>query len=177
MRSLYDVNALIALLDRNHSAHNAVSAWFARNIEQGWASCPLTQNGCLRILSQPRYPRLVSLYEALELGEVTSRRGRVEDRSEARPRLEPEARAAAEGEEEDAVDQLVQYDSHHGPRDDSNDQCPPADGHIRVVWPAQEAAQDEQRDRHAQADDDCEQDIGGRRLLQAPPPRLDVALR
>jgi toxin-antitoxin system PIN domain toxin len=66
LRSLYDVNALIALLDRNHSAHNAVSAWFARNIEQGWASCPLTQNGCLRILSQPRYPRPVSLYEAFE---------------------------------------------------------------------------------------------------------------
>ena len=55
-----------------------------------------------------------------------ARRGRVEDRSEARPRLEPEARAAAEREEEDAVDQLVQYDYHHGPRDDSNDQCPPA---------------------------------------------------
>ena len=54
---------------------------------------------------------------------------------------------------------------------------PPADGRIRVVWPAKEASQDEQRDRHAQAHDDCEQDIGGRRLLQAPPPRLDVALR
>ena len=66
MRSLYDVSALIALLDRNHSAHNAVAAWFAGNIEPGWASCPLTQNGCLRILSQPRYPRPVSLHEAWE---------------------------------------------------------------------------------------------------------------
>src|SRR5690606_4561594 len=23
---------------------------------QGWASCPLTQNGCVRIMSQPAYP-------------------------------------------------------------------------------------------------------------------------
>ena len=66
MRSLYDVNALIALLDRNHAAHAAVSAWFIGNIEQGWASCPLTQNGCLRILSQSRYPNPLNLAEAFE---------------------------------------------------------------------------------------------------------------
>ena len=66
MRALSDVNALIALLDRNHDVHTAVSAWFAGNIEKGWASCPLTQNGCLRILSQPRYPNPLSLAEAFE---------------------------------------------------------------------------------------------------------------
>ena len=66
MRALYDVSALIALLDRNHSAHGAVSAWFAGNIEHGWASCPLTQNGYLRIRSQPNYPRPVSLTQAYE---------------------------------------------------------------------------------------------------------------
>ena len=64
MRSLYDVSSLIALLDSDHSAHNAVSAWFVSNIELGWASCPLTQNGYLRILSQRGYPRPVSLIQA-----------------------------------------------------------------------------------------------------------------
>ena len=66
MRSLYDVSALIALLDENHPAHDAVYQWFNHNIEQGWASCPLTQNGCLRILSQRSYPRPLSLTEAYE---------------------------------------------------------------------------------------------------------------
>ncbi len=64
MKALYDVSALIALLDREHSSHEAVSAWFVRNVEQGWASCPFTQNGFLRIVSQPNYPSPVSLAEA-----------------------------------------------------------------------------------------------------------------
>ncbi len=41
--------------------------WSDLNIEQGWASCPLTQNGFLRILSQPGYPRPLSLAEAYEM--------------------------------------------------------------------------------------------------------------
>lgn len=31
-------------------------AWFARHAKEGWASCPLTQNGCVRIMSSPSYP-------------------------------------------------------------------------------------------------------------------------
>lgn len=63
---MYDVNALIALLDRNHPSHNAVSAWFIGNIEDGWASCPLTQNGYLRIISQPSYSGQRNLDEAYD---------------------------------------------------------------------------------------------------------------
>lgn len=66
MRSLYDVSFLVALFDRNHTANHVVSVWFAANIEQGWASCPLTQNGCVRVLSQPRYPRPISPSAAME---------------------------------------------------------------------------------------------------------------
>ena len=66
MRSLYDVNFLIAFLDKNHKFHDAVSSWFTDNVEQGWASCPLTQNGYLRIRSQPDYPHPVSLAQACE---------------------------------------------------------------------------------------------------------------
>jgi len=56
MRALLDVNVLIALLDQGHLHHAAARDWLSRNVKQGWASCPLTQNGCIRILSQSAYP-------------------------------------------------------------------------------------------------------------------------
>ena len=48
MRALFDVNVLIALHDSDHVHHHVASAWLQENGEHGWASCPLTQNGCLR---------------------------------------------------------------------------------------------------------------------------------
>lgn len=56
MRALLDVNVLIALLDAGHIHHGLAMAWLEKNIGHGWASCPLTQNGCIRIMSQPNYP-------------------------------------------------------------------------------------------------------------------------
>lgn len=56
MRALLDVNVLIALLDAAHVGHVAATTWMARQVKQGWASCPLTQNGCIRTMSQPSYP-------------------------------------------------------------------------------------------------------------------------
>ncbi|MCM2289804.1 MAG: PIN domain-containing protein [Sulfuritalea sp.] len=56
MRALLDVNVLIALLDSDHAHHARARAWLKENIRNGWASCPLTQNGCIRIMSQPGYP-------------------------------------------------------------------------------------------------------------------------
>ena len=56
MRALLDVNVLIALLDAGHVHHARASEWLTQNIVHGWASCPLTQNGCLRIMAQPAYP-------------------------------------------------------------------------------------------------------------------------
>jgi hypothetical protein len=67
MRALLDVNVLIALLDGSHIHHARASQWLAGEIEHGWASCPLTQNGCLRIMAQPAYP------QALPLAAVASR--------------------------------------------------------------------------------------------------------
>ncbi|MCY7370459.1 MAG: VapC toxin family PIN domain ribonuclease [Polaromonas sp.] len=55
MRAILDVSVLIALLDTQHLHHAGVTRWFANNAASGWASCPLTQNGCIRILSQPAY--------------------------------------------------------------------------------------------------------------------------
>jgi len=61
MRALLDVNVLIALLDAAHIHHARATQWLEREIAQGWASCPLTQNGCLRIMSQPGYPQPLPL--------------------------------------------------------------------------------------------------------------------
>ena len=55
MRALLDVNVLVALLDRTHLHHRVATDWLAANVSRGWASCPLTQNGCVRILSLPSY--------------------------------------------------------------------------------------------------------------------------
>ena len=54
--ALLDANVLIALIDPAHEFHNAAHAWFQRNRKYGWATCPITENGCLRILSKPGYP-------------------------------------------------------------------------------------------------------------------------
>ena len=64
---LYDTSCLIVLLDKNHVSHQAVATWHIANMAQGWLSCPLTQNGCLRILSQPSYANRVSIAHAFEL--------------------------------------------------------------------------------------------------------------
>lgn len=54
--SLLDINVLIALMDPAHEHHDAAHAWFKPNRRHGWATCPITENGCLRIMSHPGYP-------------------------------------------------------------------------------------------------------------------------
>ncbi|MGH9165831.1 MAG: TA system VapC family ribonuclease toxin [Acidimicrobiales bacterium] len=59
-RALLDINVLLALLDSDHADHGLATAWLDREIGGGWASCAITQNGVVRILSQPRYPSPVA---------------------------------------------------------------------------------------------------------------------
>lgn len=66
MRALLDVNVLLALFDRDHVDHPKARQWISEQIEDGWASCALTQNGFVRIISQPRYPSPISPFEAVE---------------------------------------------------------------------------------------------------------------
>lgn len=56
MRYLLDVNILIALIDPAHVAHETAHEWFADEGHKGWATCPITENGVIRILGNPRYP-------------------------------------------------------------------------------------------------------------------------
>ncbi len=55
-RALLDVNVLIALLDADHIHHPRAMAWLKADCQGGWASCAVTQNGCVRIMSQAAYP-------------------------------------------------------------------------------------------------------------------------
>ena len=72
MRALLDINVLLALLDADHVGHGRARAWISSEIAHGWASCALTQNGFVRIISQPRYPSPVPPQEAIErLGRAT----------------------------------------------------------------------------------------------------------
>jgi len=65
--ALLDVNVLIALHDQQHVHHDVAARWFESNARHGWASCPLTQNACVRIMSQPGYPNAVPLGDALAM--------------------------------------------------------------------------------------------------------------
>ena len=67
MRALLDVNVLIALLDQDHSLHQRAREWFGDPGRGAWASCPLTQNGCVRIMSNPGYPRGIPVAAAIRL--------------------------------------------------------------------------------------------------------------
>lgn len=63
-RALLDVNVLLALLDSDHVDHRRARSWLGEEIHNGWASCAITQNGFVRIISQPRYPSPIPPAEA-----------------------------------------------------------------------------------------------------------------
>jgi len=57
MRALLDVNVVIALLDPDHAFHERAHGWWAAQAKSGWASCPIVENGVVRIMSHPGYTR------------------------------------------------------------------------------------------------------------------------
>jgi len=52
--ALLDVNALVALAWDSHVHHSAIRAWFASNSANGWATCPVTESGFVRVSSNPK---------------------------------------------------------------------------------------------------------------------------
>jgi hypothetical protein len=54
---LLDVNVLVAMAWPRHGAHGAVQQWLAREARKGWATCPFTQAGFVRIISNPAFSR------------------------------------------------------------------------------------------------------------------------
>lgn len=53
---LLDVNVLIALVEPMHTFYERAHQWFGSAGRSAWATCPLTENGVLRIVGHPRYP-------------------------------------------------------------------------------------------------------------------------
>lgn len=56
MTYLLDINVLIALIDPAHIAHDDAHRWFETDGHASWATCPTTENGVIRIVSNPKYP-------------------------------------------------------------------------------------------------------------------------
>lgn len=64
---LLDTNLLVALLWPAHEFHHAAQEWFGKNQRAGWATCPITQSGFVRVVSNPLFSRdAVSPREASE---------------------------------------------------------------------------------------------------------------
>lgn len=67
MISLFDAHVLVALFDPSHVHHDLSHAWFGQNRALGWATCPVTENGFVRVVSNPVYPgRRSTVADALE---------------------------------------------------------------------------------------------------------------
>jgi hypothetical protein len=65
--ALYDVSVLLALFDPHHTKHDAVFRWHREQGKHGWASCPITENGLVRIMSQPKYPNPQTLSDMIRI--------------------------------------------------------------------------------------------------------------
>ncbi|HQR80525.1 MAG TPA: PIN domain-containing protein [Actinomycetota bacterium] len=70
MTALLDVNVLVALLDPRHVFHDVAHHWFGSRTDD-WATCPITENGTIRVISHPRYPN--STGTASSAAELVSR--------------------------------------------------------------------------------------------------------
>src|ERR1700679_72013 len=56
---LLDVNVIISLLDSAHVHHGSAIKWFNRTaLHEGWSTCPITENGFIRIVSHMSYPNM-----------------------------------------------------------------------------------------------------------------------
>jgi toxin-antitoxin system PIN domain toxin len=58
--ALLDVNLLVALFDPDHIHHEVAHDWFEDNRAGGWATCPVTENGFVRVLTNPAYGSAVT---------------------------------------------------------------------------------------------------------------------
>ncbi|MGN6372225.1 MAG: type II toxin-antitoxin system VapC family toxin [Solirubrobacteraceae bacterium] len=66
--ALLDVNALVALAWDSHVHHARMRAWFRANGPAGWATCPITESGFIRVSSNPKVlPSAIGVYAAREV--------------------------------------------------------------------------------------------------------------
>ena len=60
---LLDVNVLVAMFDSTHPHHMIAHNWFSQQSGRGWRTCPITENGLLRILSNRSLQGYVPILE------------------------------------------------------------------------------------------------------------------
>jgi toxin-antitoxin system PIN domain toxin len=65
--ALLDVSLLVALFDPEHVHHLVAHDWLADNVGRTWASCPMTENGALRVLATPTLDLGVPINELVGL--------------------------------------------------------------------------------------------------------------
>ncbi len=76
MTALPDVNVLIALAWPNHVHHAAARAWFREQRRDGWATCPMTEAGFVRVSCNPSVVRhTVTPLDAIAVLERLTRLG------------------------------------------------------------------------------------------------------
>lgn len=77
-RHLLDVNAVIALIDPLHVHHDRAHRWFAARGDGAWHTCPIVQNGVVRVVSHPKYANTQPAPVVLaSLGSLAARAGHV----------------------------------------------------------------------------------------------------
>lgn len=91
---MLDVNALVALAWDAHVHHAAVRAWFVASAAEGWATCPVTESGFVRVSSNPKVlPAAIGVEQARAvlraLREHESHRFLSDDVSLADPEIPP----------------------------------------------------------------------------------------
>lgn len=67
MRLYPDVNVLIALFDTAHQHHALANKAFLEHGTDGWVTCPVVENGFIRIVSNPSYLNAISVFDATSL--------------------------------------------------------------------------------------------------------------
>jgi uncharacterized protein len=67
VRSLLDVNILIALSDEAQVHFDLARRWLQDNIAHGWATCPITQNGFVRVANKRKDLHSASIPQAVRL--------------------------------------------------------------------------------------------------------------
>lgn len=73
---LLDVNALIALLWEEHPFHKSCAAWFVKAAKAGWATCPITEAGFVRVLCNPAFTaRPPAVHNAIGLLQTATESG------------------------------------------------------------------------------------------------------
>jgi toxin-antitoxin system PIN domain toxin len=53
--ALLDVSVLLPLFDATHQHHELAHDWFEDHRRHGWATCPITENGFVRLVTRPSF--------------------------------------------------------------------------------------------------------------------------